>query len=254
MNEKQNFDTLFCAELQRIAQSPTFAEKKPRLLLHACCAPCSSAVLERLAGYFDVTVFYYNPNIHPQAEYTRRLDELAFFLARRTSYGTEAEIRLIRTEYKPEEFFSAVDVERVPSRALEPERSERCFLCYRLRMEKTAFYAQQNGFDYFTAALSISPHKDAGKINALGAAIEKKLNAEPVCASAAAPNSGKPLRYLYADFKKRDGYKRSLELSAEYGLYRQDYCGCIYSRRNTELLRRERLNAVVGIDTIKKNG
>lgn len=221
MNEKQNFDKLFSLELERIERSPDFPDKKPRLLLHACCGPCSSAVLERLTDFFDISIFYYNPNIHPAAEYERRLEELGFFLEKR--YGsTDKKSRpsLIRADYIPDDFFSAVNTKEFPERAFEAEQGERCSLCYRLRMEKAALYAIKNGFDYFTTTLSISPHKDAAKINAIGLALENELNA--------------PLRYLYADFKKRNGYKRSLEISAEYGLYRQDYCGCIYSKQNTE--------------------
>ncbi|WP_428770233.1 epoxyqueuosine reductase QueH [Treponema sp. HNW] len=221
MNEKQNFDKLFSLELERIERSPDFPEQKPRLLLHACCGPCSSAVLERLTDFFDISIFYYNPNIHPAAEYERRLEELGFFLEKR--YGSpdkKSRPSLIRADYIPDDFFSAVNTKEFPERAFEAEQGERCSFCYRLRMEKAALYAIKNGFDYFTTTLSISPHKDASKINAIGLALENELNA--------------PLRYLYADFKKRNGYKRSLEISAEYGLYRQDYCGCIYSKQNTE--------------------
>ncbi|MGI5172674.1 epoxyqueuosine reductase QueH [Treponema sp. OMZ 840] len=239
MNEQQNFDKLFSLELERIERSPDFPEQKPRLLLHACCGPCSSAVLERLTDFFDISIFYYNPNIHPAAEYERRLEELGFFLEKRygiaagnTENGrcdnadndgsTDKKSRpsLIRADYIPDDFFTAVNTKEFPERAFEAEQGERCSLCYRLRMEKAAVYAIKNGFDYFTTTLSISPHKDAAKINAIGLALENELNA--------------PLRYLYADFKKRNGYKRSLEISAEYGLYRQDYCGCIYSKQNTE--------------------
>ena len=235
MNEKHNFDKLFSLELERIARSQKFSDKKPRLLLHACCGPCSSAVRERLADFFDISIFYYNPNIHPAAEYERRLAELDFFLEKR--YGSaengrgdstdktdcgnadkKSRLPLIRADYNPDDFFTAVNIKEFPERAFEAEQGERCSFCYKLRMEKAALYAIKNGFDYFTTTLSISPHKDAVKINTIGIALEKKLKS--------------PLRYLYADFKKRNGYKRSLEISAEYGLYRQDYCGCIYSKQN----------------------
>ena len=237
MNQKQNYDKLFSLELERIAQSGEFIYKKPRLLLHACCGPCSSAVLERLADHFKITIFYYNPNIHPAAEYERRLAELDIFLKKR--YGSTEDRRcdstgktgcgnadkksrlpLIRADYNPDDFFTAVNIKEFPERAFEAEQGERCSFCYKLRMEKAALYAIKNGFDYFTTTLSISPHKDAVKINTIGIALEKKLKS--------------PLRYLYADFKKRNGYKRSLEISAEYALYRQDYCGCIYSKQNSE--------------------
>lgn len=255
MATKQNFDTLFTLELEHIARSPNFAHKKPRLLLHACCGPCSSAVLERLADHFDITIFYYNPNIHPQTEYIRRLEELALFLNRRRAKQQKTEeadelfqtdipdtaIELIRADYNIEDFFSAVNIEEFPERASEPERGERCFACYRLRMQKAALYALENGFDYFTTTLSISPHKDSEKINTIGAALEQELSAARALSPGVPNPPNAPFgqntavpRYLYADFKKQNGYKRSLEISAEYGLYRQDYCGCIYSKQNSE--------------------
>ena len=245
MNEKHNFDKLFSLELERIARSPDFPDKKPRLLLHACCGPCSSAVLERLADFFDISIFYYNPNIHPAAEYERRLEELAFFLEKRygsahndgASADKKSRLPLIHTDYNPEDFFTAVNIEEFPERTQEHERGERCFACYRLRMEKAAFYALKNGFDYFTTTLSISPHKDAAKINAIGAALERELSEAGMTPNAPLGQDAAIPCYLYADFKKRNGYKRSLEISAEYGLYRQDYCGCIYSKQNSEAQR-----------------
>ncbi|MGI5077755.1 epoxyqueuosine reductase QueH [Treponema maltophilum] len=225
-------------ELERIAQSGEFIYKKPRLLLHACCGPCSSAVLERLADHFKITIFYYNPNIHPAAEYERRLEELAFFLNRRQDkHRTEASdstIDLVRADYNIGDFFAAVNIEEFPERAQEAERGERCFACYRLRMKKAALYALENGFDYFTTTLSISPHKDSEKINAIGAALERELSEAGLVSDAPLRQKAAVPRYLYADFKKQNGYKRSLEISAEYGLYRQDYCGCIYSKQNSE--------------------
>ena len=255
MATKQNFDTLFTLELEHIARSPNFVHKKPRLLLHACCGPCSSAVLERLVDYFDITIFYYNPNIHPQTEYIRRLEELALFLNRRRAKQQKTEsadelfqtdipdtaAELIRADYNIEDFFAAVNIEEFPERASEPERGERCFACYRLRMQKAALYALENGFDYFTTTLSISPHKDSEKINTIGAALEQELSAARALSPGVPNPPNAPFgqntavpRYLYADFKKQNGYKRSLEISAEYGLYRQDYCGCIYSKQNSE--------------------
>jgi hypothetical protein len=238
VNQKQNYDKLFSLELERIAQSGEFIYKKPRLLLHACCGPCSSAVLERLADHFKITIFYYNPNIHPAAEYERRLEELAFFLNRRQDkHRTEASdstIDLVRADYNIGDFFAAVNIEEFPERAQESERGERCFACYRLRMKKAALYALENGFDYFTTTLSISPHKDSEKINATGAALERELSEAGLVSDAPLRQKAAVPRYLYADFKKQNGYKRSLEISAEYGLYRQDYCGCIYSKQNSE--------------------
>ena len=252
MNQKQNYDKLFSLELERIARSSDFTHKKPRLLLHACCGPCSSAVLERLADHFKITIFYYNPNIHPAAEYERRLEELALFLNRRKNkQQADTAVDLVRADYNIGDFFTAVNIEDFPERAQESERGERCFACYHLRMKKAALYALENGFDYFTTTLSISPHKDSEKINAIGAALEQELSAvrasSPYAPNTpeASPDTSNPSnapfgqnraapRYLYADFKKQNGYKRSLEISAEYGLYRQDYCGCIYSKQNSE--------------------
>ena len=238
MNQKQNYDKLFSLELERIAQSGEFIYKKPRLLLHACCGPCSSAVLERLADHFKITIFYYNPNIHPAAEYERRLEELAFFLNRRhdkhRTETSDSTVDLVRADYNIGDFFAAVNIEEFPERAQESERGERCFACYHLRMKKAALYALENGFDYFTTTLSISPHKDSEKINEIGAALEGELRATCSVSNASLGQNSVIPRYLYADFKKQNGYKRSLEISAEYGLYRQDYCGCIYSKQNSE--------------------
>ena len=235
--------------------------KKPRLLLHACCAPCSSYTLEYLCEYFDITIYYYNPNIHPAQEYQRRLAELENFLPRflanqNSSTGTAAagvRIDLQKTDYEPQEFFDALQAQR-DKLVSEPERGERCRRCYQLRMEKAYEYARQNGFDWFTTTLSISPHKDAQKINEIGRALEeraknalqsKDCGLQSLAATdnslqdqnAAAPIAQSAPKFLYSDFKKKNGYKRSLELSKEFGLYRQDYCGCIYSKANIEKAR-----------------
>lgn len=245
MNQKQNYDKLFSLELERIARSSDFTHKKPRLLLHACCGPCSSAVLERLADHFKITIFYYNPNIHPAAEYERRLEELALFLNRRKNkQQADTAVDLVRADYNIGDFFTAVNIEEFPERAQEFERGERCFACYRLRMKKAALYALENGFDYFTTTLSISPHKDSEKINEIGAALERELSEAGLASNAPLRQNPAALRYLYADFKKQNGYKRSLEISAEYGLYRQDYCGCIYSKQNSEAHRSAQQNRV----------
>lgn len=214
---------------------------KPRLLLHACCAPCSSYTLEYLCKYFDITIYYYNPNIHPAEEYARRLNELENFLprfltAQKTSAETDGKtktqaaaikVALQEAAYDPQEFFDAVQAERDNLQA-EPERGERCHRCYLLRMEKAYKYARQNNFDWFTTTLSISPHKDAQKINQIGRALEQAALEQNASQDQKAP------RWLPSDFKKKNGYKRSLELSKEYGLYRQDYCGCVYSKENIE--------------------
>lgn len=228
---KQNYDTLFCKEIERIQGCPLFATKKPSLLLHVCCAPCSSAVLERLAEIFDISVYFYNPNIHPEEEYYRRLAELEVFLQKGLSqalYGT-SEVPLIKAPYVVQDFFSAVQTEKIPERKTEQERGHRCQDCYHLRITKTALFATEKGYDYFTTALSISPHKDAHIINSIGMALEQQLLSDS--ASSLDNPSSKSLRYLYADFKKQNGYKRSLELSKQFGLYRQDYCGCVFSQR-----------------------
>ena len=175
--------------------------------------------------FFDITIYYYNPNIHPAEEYHRRLGELKNFLPRFLEKQEGARAVLQEAAYEPQEFFDAVQAERDNLQS-EPERGERCRRCYQLRMKKAYEYARQNGFDWFTTTLSISPHKDARKINGIGRALYE--NALKDQNAAAAP------KFLYSDFKKRNGYKRSLELSKEYGLYRQDYCGCVYSKENIE--------------------
>ena len=185
---------------------------KPSLLLHACCAPCSSYVIEYLASYFDISIYYYNPNIHPRQEYERRLHELESFLPRFPP-ALENRVRLIRANYDVREFENAVRITENPELASEAERGERCRRCYELRIKHAYEYAREHSFDWFTTTLSISPFKDADKINNIG----EKLEA-----------SGGP-RFLTGDFKKRNGFKRSLEISKEYGMYRQEYCGCKYS-------------------------
>lgn len=176
---------------------------KPKLLLHACCGPCSSYVVEYLSKYFDITIYYYNPNTYPKDEYVRRMFELKKFIKKFNN-----RIKIIENEYYPEEFYKSI-------KGLENngERSKRCYNCYKLRLENSAKYAKENEFDYFTTTLSISPYKDAEWINEIGKELEKKYK----------------VKYLFSDFKKRNGYKRSLELSKEYKLYRQEYCGCVYS-------------------------
>lgn len=178
--------------------------EKPRLLLHACCAPCSSYVLEYLREYFDITLYFYNPNISPEKEYIFRQAELIRLVG---EMGLP--ITVVSEKYSPEEFFEV-------SKGLEkePEGGERCFKCYRLRLLKTAEYAAKNGFQFFTTTLSISPYKNAEKLNEIGGELGEKFGID----------------YLYSDFKKKNGYKRSIELSKEYNLYRQDYCGCIFSK------------------------
>ncbi len=187
----------------RVAQQS--GAPKPRLLLHACCGPCSSAVLELLAEVFELHIYYYNPNIWPPEEYHRREAELEKFIAE-THFG----ITVAEAEYQPSDYYAAV-----AGLEQEPERGNRCTVCYQMRMERAAAYAKKQGFDYFTTTLSISPHKDAARINTIGEALAEKYG----------------IPHLTSDFKKHGGFARSLELSAEHGLYRQDYCGCEFSAR-----------------------
>lgn len=194
-------------ELDKIISALEQKGEKKTLLLHSCCAPCSSYVLEYLSRYFYITVFYYNPNIYPPEEYDARLKEQKRLISR---MPVPLPVQVTEGAYEPERFFEiAKGMEQIP------EGGERCFRCYELRMQKAAEYAATHGFDYFTTTLSISPLKNAGKLNEIGLKLAKK--------------TGVP--YLVSDFKKKNGYKRSIELSAEYGLYRQNYCGCVYSRR-----------------------
>ncbi len=178
-----------------------------RLLLHSCCAPCSSYVLEYLSEYFRITVFYYNPNIYPREEYLERLREEKRFIREK---AFRFPVDIIDGDYEPERFFSL-------AKGLEecPERGERCHKCYRLRLEKTAEKAKEVKIPLFATTLTLSPLKDAVVINAIGKEVSDLYG----------------VAYLPSDFKKRDGYKRSLELSREYDLYRQNYCGCVYSQK-----------------------
>ncbi|MBQ1207216.1 MAG: epoxyqueuosine reductase QueH [Lachnospiraceae bacterium] len=178
----------------------------PTLLLHACCAPCSSYVLEYLSRYFQITVLYYNPNISPRAEYDTRAEELKRLIGEMEFIHP---VKLLVGEYEPEKFYSmAKGMEELP------EGGERCFRCYEQRLRYTAGLAKEQGFDYFTTTLSISPLKNAAKLNEIGAKLAGEFGVE----------------YLLSDFKKKNGYKRSVELSGEHGLYRQDYCGCVFSK------------------------
>lgn len=191
--------------------------QKPSLLLHACCGPCSSYVIEYLSSYFDITIFYYNPNIYPPEEYHRRLDELKTFLPKFPP-AVQNQVKLVEEEYNPEDFYDAIDIKNSPELKSEPEKGERCRRCYAFRLKKAFEYAQQNNFDFFTTTLSISPYKAAEKINTIGYTFVQLTNTH----------------YLPADFKKKNGFLRSTQISAEYGLYRQDYCGCIFSKENTQ--------------------
>ncbi len=177
-----------------------------KLLLHTCCAPCSSACLERLGDIFEITIYYYNPNITDKDEYIKRVNEIKKFI---NSFKTKYKISLIEGEYEPKKFLEiAKDLEN------EPERGKRCFECYKLRLEKTAKKAEELHFPYFATTLTLSPFKNATWLNEIGSSLDYNST------------------YLYSDFKKHNGYKRSIELSKEYDLYRQNYCGCIYSKKD----------------------
>ena len=200
-NQPRNYQK----ELDRLLEQLTARHKVPRLLLHSCCAPCSSYVLEYLSRYFKITVHYYNPNITDKEEYEKRVNEQKRLIK---ELPAKNPISFTEGEYCPDKFFSiAKGLEAIP------EGGERCFRCYRLRLSEAANFAKEMGFDFFTTTLSISPMKNAAKLNEIGGEEAERV--------------GVP--YLFSDFKKREGYKRSIALSAEYGLYRQSYCGCIYS-------------------------
>ncbi|MCI9271101.1 MAG: epoxyqueuosine reductase QueH [Dorea sp.] len=192
-------------ELEKMIAGLERERRAPKLLLHSCCAPCSSYVLEYLSQYFQITVFYYNPNIYPESEYSKRIVEQQRLIG---EMPAKHPISFVAGPYEKERFYET-------ARGLEQEREggERCMRCYELRLKEAAVLAKEGGYDYFTTTLSISPLKKADKLNAIG----KRLGEE----------YGIP--YLPSDFKKKNGYKRSVELSAKYGLYRQDYCGCVYS-------------------------
>ena len=199
---KQNYSLVLEDTIAKIKREGT----RPSLLLHACCAPCSSYTLEYLANIFDITVLFYNPNISPEEEYRFRENELHRLIEQ---MPLNTKINMIADRYDPEEFY---DIAK--GREDLPEGGARCYDCYRLRLARTADIARKGGFDYFTTTLSISPYKNAQWLNSIGAEESERTG----------------VSYLFSDFKKKNGYKRSCELSEIYGLYRQDYCGCEFSR------------------------
>ena len=199
---KINYQLEMERELARIAESG----RRPRLLLHSCCAPCSSYVLECLNRAFDIDIFYYNPNISPREEFDRRVAELQRLVAR---LPHENDMRVIVGDYDNDAFMAMCR-----GHEDDPEGGARCERCFRMRLGEAAKLAARLGSDYFTTTLTISPLKDAQLLNAIGDELGRQAG----------------VRWLYSDFKKKNGYKRSCELSALYGLYRQDYCGCIFSK------------------------
>ena len=200
--------------LEQTIQKNQKENKIPTLFLHSCCAPCSSYVLEYLSQYFSITVFYYNPNIYPDEEYFKRVKEQQEFIRR---FPALHPISFVEGEFEKERFYDTV-------RGFEqiPEGGERCFRCYELRLAEAAQRAKELHMDYFTTTLSISPLKNAAKLNEIGERLSKEYG----------------VAYLYSDFKKKGGYQRSVELSHEYGMYRQDYCGCVFSMREREAQRK----------------
>lgn len=213
-NQKRNYQK----ELEKLLQVNERSGKVPRLYLHSCCAPCSSYVLEYLSTYFEITVFYYNPNISFAAEYEKRVEEQKKLIDMFNAEMEAGERRgfLISVEegqYEPERFYEL-------ARGLEqcPEGGDRCFRCFDLRLRETAVRAQAGEYDYFGTTLTISPLKNAQKLNEIGVHLAAEYGVE----------------WLPSDFKKKNGYKRSVELSEQYGLYRQDYCGCVYSKAERE--------------------
>lgn len=200
----------YSLETEKIIKNNKREQIMPSLLLHACCAPCSSACLEYLNAHFDITVFYYNPNISPKAEFDKRLDEVKRLVAEMLPEGN---IDVVEGRYNYNEFLEiAQGLEHVP------EGGERCFKCYRQRLEKTAEYARDMHFDYFCTTLSISPLKNSQKINEIGYETAEKYG----------------VKWLPSDFKKKEGYKRSIELSRQFGLYRQNFCGCVFSKKEED--------------------
>lgn len=203
---KKNYQLELDKEIEKIKASGEL----PSLLLHSCCGPCSSYVLEYLSKYFNVTVLYFNPNIYPEEEYLHRLREQERIIA---ELPVENKVSLMESDYNYDEFLGVVE-------GFESEREggARCDKCFRLRLQKTAQLAAKHGFDYYATTLSVSPHKNSQLLNAIGEELGERYG----------------VRHLPADFKKREGYKRSIELSKQYGLYRQDYCGCEFSLRQAQ--------------------
>ena len=201
---KVNYQLILDKTLENIVKE----NRRPALLLHACCAPCSSYVLEYLTKYFDITLFYYNPNISPEKEYSYRVSEVQRLISEMCP-----QVKFVEGRYDPERFFEM-------SKGLEnePERGARCHKCYRMRLEESAQEALRLGCSYFTTTLSISPQKDSAVLNDISKSVSEQYG----------------IPYLFSDFKKRGGYKRSIELSAKFSLYRQNYCGCVFSRRQSD--------------------
>lgn len=216
MDNVRNFQKELDRLIERLEQNN---ERGKRLFLHSCCAPCSSYVLEYLRNFFRITVFYYNPNISFAEEYKKRVAEQKRLIEAYNCQNDGYPIAVVEGDYEPKKFYDM-------AKGLEecPEGGERCFLCYEMRLRKTAEVARAGAYDYFATTLTISPLKNAKKLNEIGEQFAKEYD----------------ISWLVSDFKKKNGYKRSIELSAQYDLYRQDYCGCIYSKQEREKCKAER--------------
>lgn len=210
MNNNINFQQKLDKIINDVITETASGTEVPSLLLHSCCAPCSSYVLEYLSNYFSITILYYNPNISEETEYRKRVEEQKRLIG---ELPVTYPVTFLEGSYHPEEYYEAV-------KGLEHlgERSQRCYVCYELRLAYTAAVAREKEYDYFTTTLSISPYKNAVWLNEIGERMQKEYG----------------VNYLYADFKKKNGYKRSIELSEQYHLYRQDFCGCRFSKEEKE--------------------
>ena len=203
---KENYQIILNKTIENITKTGLL----PSLLIHSCCAPCSSYVLEYLSDFFEITILYYNPNISPEEEFLRRKDEQIKLIEK---MNFKNPVKFIDGGYNTNDFS---EIARL--RVNQKEGEEACFMCYRLRLSETVRIAKKNGFDYFTTTLSISPHKNAQILNEIGKELSEIYG----------------INYLFSDFKKKGGYKRSCELSEIYDLYRQDYCGCVFSKKEAE--------------------
>ena len=211
--QKKNYQKELDKKIEQIVSE----KKVPRLFLHSCCAPCSSYVLEYLSEYFEITVFYYNPNIFPESEFEKRIHEQKKLIRELPAKHT---IHFQAGNYDSEKFY-----EMAKGLEMIPEGGERCFRCYELRLREAARFAKEGRYDYFTTTLSISPLKNAQKINEIGEELAEIYK----------------VPHLTSDFKKKNGYKRSIELSHEHDLYRQNYCGCVFSKREAQERDRKRV-------------
>lgn len=200
---KENFHSLFLEEINNIKSTK-------KILLHSCCAPCSSHVINTLKDYFDITILYYNPNIYPIEEYNKRKQEQINLIK---SLQSNNKIDFLDCDYEND-----IYEEKIKGYEHFKERGPRCNICFKLRLERTAKLAKENNFDYFCTTLTVSPYKNAYLINQIGKELSNEYN----------------IKWLYSDFKKNDGYKKSIELSKKFNLYRQDYCGCIYSQKERQ--------------------